>query len=113
MRTIIVGLESFKDTELNEFHKQSDSNTNRRAMEVMNRYNVDCYAAVIISPSWSKEDFQKAGDIMLDLGIKFVNLQPLTPLKGIGLSVKDEDLVIKKMILQNGISLTCPFVPVK
>lgn len=62
----------------------------------MNRYNVDCYAAVIISPSWSKEDFKKAGDIMLDLGIKFVNLQPLTPLKGTGLSVKDEDLVIKR-----------------
>ncbi|MBK6774222.1 MAG: cobalamin-dependent protein [Ignavibacteria bacterium] len=96
LRTIIVGLESFEDTELNGFHKQSDSNTNRRAMEVMNRYNVDCYAAVIISPSWSNEDFQKAGDIMLDLGIKFVNLQPLTPLKGTGLSVKDEDLVIKR-----------------
>ncbi|MBK6538668.1 MAG: cobalamin-dependent protein [Ignavibacteria bacterium] len=96
LRTIIVGLESFEDTELNGFHKQSDSNTNRRAMEVMNRYNVDCYAAVIISPSWSNEDFQKAGDIMLDLGIKFVNLQPLTPLKGTGLSVNDEDLVIKR-----------------
>ena len=96
LRTIIVGLESFDDTELNEFNKQTSSSINRRAMEVMNKYKVDCYAAVIISPSWSHEDFKKAGDIMTDLGIKFVNLQPLTPLKGTGITVKEEDLVISR-----------------
>ena len=96
LRTIIVGLESFDDVELNEFNKQTSSNTNKKAMEVLNKYKVDCYAAVIISPSWSHEDFKKAGDIMTDLGIKFVNLQPLTPLKGTGINVREEDLVISR-----------------
>lgn len=96
LRTIIVGLESFDDTELNRFNKQTSSNINMRAMEVMNKYNVDCYAAVIISPAWSSEDFKKAGDIMTELGIKFVNLQPLTPLKGTGITIKEEDLVISR-----------------
>jgi len=96
LRTVIVGLESFEDVELTGFNKQTSSNTNRMAMAVLNKYKVDCYAAVIVSPSWSAGDFRKAGDIMLELGIKFVNLQPLTPLKGTGLKVKEEDLVITR-----------------
>lgn len=96
LRTVIVGLESFEDAELQGFNKLTDSNTNRLAMSVLNKYKVDCYAAVIISPSWSTDDFMKAGDIMTDLGIKFVNLQPLTPLIGTGLLVNDENLIIER-----------------
>jgi radical SAM superfamily enzyme YgiQ (UPF0313 family) len=96
LRTVIVGLESFEDIELNDFNKQTSSNTNQLAMGVLNKYKVDCYAAVIISPSWDKSDFKKAGDIMIKLGIKFVNLQPLTPLKGTGLIVNENDLVINR-----------------
>jgi hopanoid C-3 methylase len=96
LRTVIVGLESFEDNELVDFNKQTDSNTNKLAMGVLNKYKVDCYAAVIISPSWDYNDFKKAGDIMLELGIRFVNLQPLTPLKGTGLQVNEEDLVIDR-----------------
>jgi len=96
LRTVIVGLESFEDIELNDFNKQTTSNTNKLAMAVLNKYRVDCYAAVIISPSWGLSDFRKAGDIMIGLGIKFVNLQPLTPLKGTGLIVDEEDLVVSR-----------------
>jgi len=96
LRTVIVGLESFEDIELLGFNKLADSDTNRQAMAVLNKYNVDCYAAVIISPSWGREDFIKAGDMMAELGIKFVNLQPLTPLKGTGLLVNEENLIIDR-----------------
>jgi len=96
LRTVIVGLESFEDIELNDFNKQTSSNTNKLAMAVLNKYKVDCYAAVIISPSWGLSDFKKAGDIMIELGIKFVNLQPLTPLKGTGLTINENDLVIDR-----------------
>jgi hopanoid C-3 methylase len=96
LRTVIVGLESFEDHELAGFNKQSDSNTNKLAMGVLKKYNVDCYAAVIISPSWDLSDFKKAGDTMLELGIRFVNLQPLTPLKGTGIQINETDLVIDR-----------------
>ena len=96
LRTVIVGLESFKDLELNEFNKQTTENLNREAMTILNKYRIDCYAAVIISPGWDHEDFRKAGDIMISLGIKFVNLQPLTPLKGTGIEVNDRELVIAR-----------------
>ena len=96
LRTVIVGLESFDNVELNEFHKQVSRDTNMAAMEVLNKFGVDCYAAVIVSPSWTKDDFKKAGDVMLSLGIKFLNLQPLTPLKGTGIVVDDKDLVVSR-----------------
>lgn len=96
LRTVIVGLESFDDMELKGFNKQTDSDINRLAMNVLNRYGVDCYAGVILSPSWTVADFKKAGDIMLSLGIKFVNLQPLTPLKGIELECDESSLVISR-----------------
>lgn len=96
LRTVIVGLESFDDIELTGFNKQTDSATNKMAMNVLNKNRVNCYAAVIISPLWNSDDFRKAGDIMIDLGIKFVNLQPLTPLKGTGITADKEDLVIDR-----------------
>jgi hopanoid C-3 methylase len=96
LRTAIVGLESFNDIELTDYNKQTNSCINRQAMDVLNKYKVDCYAAVIISPSWGLSDFKKAGDIMLELGIRFVNLQPLTPLKGTGIMENEENLVIDR-----------------
>ena len=96
LRTVIVGLESFDDIELTGFNKQTDSNINRKAMNVLNKYGVNCYAGVILSPSWTIADFQKAGDIMLSLGIMFVNLQPLTPLRGINIPFDESDLIISR-----------------
>ena len=95
LRTVIVGLESFDDEELEHYNKHSSRDINERAMKVLNRYGVDCYAAVITAPNWDAGHFQRAGDKMLELGIKFVNLQPLTPLKGTGIEVPDEHLAIR------------------
>lgn len=96
LRTIIVGLESFRDPDLMEFNKLTDIETNRQAMMILNRYAVDCYAAVIISPSWDYNDFKNAGNIMKKLKIRFVNLQPLTPLKGTGLDFPEDKLIISR-----------------
>ncbi len=96
LRTVIVGLESFEDHELDDYNKQTTRNINQLAMKVLNRSKVDCYAAVIVSPTWDHADFQRAGKIMLELGIRFVNLQPLTPLKGTGIEVSEEELVIDR-----------------
>lgn len=94
LRTVIVGLESFKDEDLDGFNKRTSRNVNEQAMRVLHENGVDCYAAVITSPDWTEEDFRVAGDKMLELGLKFINLQPLTPLKGVGFTVDEADLVI-------------------
>jgi len=81
---------------LNDFNKKTSRNINELAMEVLNNSGVDCYAAVIISPSWGHEEFEAAARIMNKLKIRFVNLQPLTPLKGTGISVDEGSLVVDR-----------------
>ncbi len=96
LRTVIVGLESFDDEELSGFHKTTNETINHQALSVLNRYGIDCYAAIIISPTWTKEDFARAYRIMRSLKIRFVNLQPLTPLKGIGMDIKESQVILNR-----------------
>jgi len=96
LRTVIVGIESFSDKELASFEKRTTAGINERALQVLKESGVDCYAAVITSPEWSDADFKEVGKKLLEMGIKFVNLQPLTPLKGTGIDVAEKDLVISR-----------------
>jgi radical SAM superfamily enzyme YgiQ (UPF0313 family) len=96
LRTVLVGLESFINKELSGFVKQTNSNINQQAVRVLNKYKVYCFAAVITSPSWDKNDFSHAGEILEELNIKFLNLQPLAPIKGTGLDIDDSSLVIDR-----------------
>jgi hopanoid C-3 methylase len=96
LRTVIVGLESFANEELDRYNKKTTESINHQAMNILNENQVDCYAAVIVSPDWSAADFKRAGEIMNRLKIKFVNLQPLTPLKGTQMNCTDEQLIINR-----------------
>jgi radical SAM superfamily enzyme YgiQ (UPF0313 family) len=94
LRTIIVGFESFNDAELNSLNKSTKAETNEKAMEILNIYGVDCYASVIAMPNWDKADFERATRKMIDLKIRFLNIQPLTPLEKTDIVFDDRDLII-------------------
>lgn len=94
LKTVIVGFESFSDNELADYNKEIDARTNEEAMNILNRYGIDCYATIIVSPEWGKEEFEHCRENLLKLGIHYVNLQPLTPLPGTEFTAKKEDLVI-------------------
>lgn len=96
LRTVIVGFESFDDDELDGFDKGIDAATNREAMTVLNRLKIECYATVILSPDWGHEEFAALDRNIRELGIRFINLQPLTPLPGTGMEVPDDQLVIPR-----------------
>ncbi|WP_289053539.1 B12-binding domain-containing radical SAM protein [Carboxylicivirga marina] len=96
LKSILVGLESFNNNELTNYFKNSNSLTNQRAVEVLNKNKIDCYAAIITSPAWTKNDFKQAYSIMNRIGLKFINLQPLTPLKGTDLPTEDSSLLIPR-----------------
>jgi radical SAM superfamily enzyme YgiQ (UPF0313 family) len=96
LRTVLIGLESFNNEELSGFVKQSSSNINQQAVKVLNNYKVECFAAVITSPSWDNNDFNRIGEILEKLNIKYLNLQPLTPIKGTGLDIDESSLIIER-----------------
>jgi radical SAM superfamily enzyme YgiQ (UPF0313 family) len=96
LRTIIVGFESFNDDELTSLNKKTLAETNEKAMQVLNAHGVDCYASVIVMPEWDKDDFARATKKMRQLGIKFVNIQPLTPLEKTDICFDDRRLLIPR-----------------
>ncbi|HRY83723.1 MAG TPA: radical SAM protein [Candidatus Cloacimonadota bacterium] len=96
LKTVIVGLESFSDNELNLYNKHTDAGTNEAAMRVLNKYGIDCYATIIVSPDWDRGDFERCKQSLLKLGIHYVNLQPLTPLPGTEFTVDDSVLLFPR-----------------
>ncbi len=96
LRTVIVGLESFFDAELERYAKGTDAKTNARAMEVLRENGVDCFATVIAAPDWGPAEFKACADKLIELGVNYVNLQPYTPLPGSGLDMKDDELLIPR-----------------
>ncbi len=96
LRTVIVGFESFNDQELQTLDKRSMASINEQAMKVLNSYGIDCYASIIAMPGWSKEDFAHATKKMVDLKIRFLNIQPLTPLEKTDIQFDDSQLIISR-----------------
>ncbi len=94
LKTVIVGIESFYDHELKSYHKNTDSKMNEKAMRILRSNNIDCYATIIVSPDWGKDDFDWCGRKIKELGIHYVNLQPFTPLPGTEKTVSEERMKI-------------------
>ncbi len=94
LRTVIVGFESFSDSELNQYNKNTSVALYRKTMEVLNREKIDVFATIIIPPHWGRENFREMVQVVKSLGIHFVNLQPLTPLPKTGISFNKDDIIL-------------------
>ncbi len=96
LRTVIVGMESFSDRELDEYRKNMAPDLNRQAMEVLNPLSVDCYATIILHPDWDRRDFDHMIKNLVSLGVHFVNLQPLTPLPETEMDYSGYELILDR-----------------
>ncbi len=96
LRTVIVGFESFLDDDLQAFKKGIDASTNAAAMAVLNRLGVECFATIILPPNWGRQEFHACGRRLRELKVKFVNLQPLTPLPGTGVRCDPATLLVPR-----------------
>lgn len=79
---VFVGIESFKQSDLNDFNKKTDVETSEKASEILYKYNVDLYAGTIVGPDWDRKDFKNFAKWIRKMHIRYVNLQPLVPLPG-------------------------------
>ncbi len=96
LRTVIVGFESFIAEELEQYGKRSDVSANRRAMEILRRLNVECFATIILGPDWDRSHFRRLEKELKALRIHFVNLQPLTPIPGTEFKAPEGTLLLDR-----------------
>lgn len=94
---IFVGIESFKQSDLNDFNKKSNVETSEKASEILYKNGVDLYAGAIVGPDWDKNDFRNFAKWIRKMHIRYVNLQPLVPLPGTAIYDDYKDrLLLKK-----------------
>ncbi|SMP66738.1 B12-binding domain-containing radical SAM protein [Anoxynatronum buryatiense] len=82
LEAVIVGLESSRPEDLDQYHKQTTLEENERAVAILHQYQVVVYATLILDPAFTPADFRRLGRWLRNLSLVFVNLQPLTPLRG-------------------------------
>ena len=82
LRAVIVGLESCDSKQLDDYNKRTNVEINEKAVGILKKYDVECYGTFILGLDWTKADFNALHKWIKKLGLVFVNLQPLTPLRG-------------------------------
>lgn len=82
LRAVIVGVESPSPGELEQYNKNSSVEINEKAIRVLSRHNIDCYATLILGIDWGDQDFERLYLWLKKQKLRFINLQPLTPLPG-------------------------------
>ena len=82
LRAVIVGLESCDSKQLDDYNKRTNVAINEKAVGILKKYDVECYGTFILGLDWTWDDFNALYKWIKKLGLVFVNLQPLTPLRG-------------------------------
>ncbi len=82
LSNIFIGFESVDDETLNDIHKDNSSEMNERAYYIAKKHDVAVTASFIVSPSFSKIDFEKLMSFVKRLKISVPVFSVLTPLPG-------------------------------
>jgi hopanoid C-3 methylase len=82
LSTILVGFESFRETDLAAINKSNSIAANEEAAKIMHANNIDIWGTFLINPEWDKSDFDALIDYVRHLKITFPQFTVLTPLPG-------------------------------
>ena len=80
VESVFVGVESFKQSDLDRFDKRMNVAVSEEAAHVLHRHGIDLCAGAIVGPDWDKADFDAFVTWIRRMEIRFINLQPLVPL---------------------------------
>lgn len=82
LERVFVGLEFFRDKDLNDIRKGSTLSDNKKAVEVLQGLGIEIYASFIVRPEFNEADFTAFGQYCRNLGLSFATFAVLTPLPG-------------------------------
>ena len=82
LQAVIVGIESVREKDLEAYHKKTTKTVNEECINILKELEIELYATLIIPLDFTKRDFKELTKWLKNLNVRFVNLQPLTPLPG-------------------------------
>ena len=82
LQAVIVGIESVRSVDLEDYNKGTTKEINGNCINILKSLEIELYATLIIPLDFTKADFKELTKWLKDLDVRFVNLQPLTPLPG-------------------------------
>ncbi len=80
--TVFVGLESFKQSDLDNFNKKSDIKMSEKASKILAKHNVELHASAIVGRDWDKEDFKNFSKWLHTIKYRYINFMSVCPLPG-------------------------------
>jgi len=96
---IFIGIESFKQEDLNNFGKCSNVELSVKASEICHKNNIQLHCSAIVGYDWDKNDFKEFVKwIKENLYFRYINFMPLAPLIGteVGHDYDDRLLIPRK-----------------
>lgn len=91
LKKVFLGLESFRDEELESLDKRCTVEKNNQAIEILHKNHVDPLGAFIIQPYYRKADFDALLEYMDKMKIYYSEFTVLTPFPGTELYDKVKD----------------------
>ncbi len=82
LQAVIVGIESVRASDLKLYNKRTTREINEKCIKILKALDIELYATLIIPLDFTVDDFRELTAWLRNLNVRFVNLQPLTPLPG-------------------------------
>jgi radical SAM superfamily enzyme YgiQ (UPF0313 family) len=82
LERVFVGLEFFRDEDLEDIHKGSTLRDNEQAVKVLQGLGINIYASFIVRPEFTRADFAAFRQYCRALELDFATFAMLTPLPG-------------------------------
>ncbi len=82
LQAVIVGIESLRADDLEDYRKGTTKEINESCIRILKDFDIELYATLIIPMDFTKSDFKDLRNWLRSQEVRFVNLQPLTPMPG-------------------------------
>ncbi len=96
LERVFVGLEFFRETDMDSVRKGSTVADNEQAIRLMRSMGIEIYASFIVRPEYTREDFAEFRRYVRGLKLNFATFSVLTPLPGTDLYQEVQDRMIDR-----------------
>jgi len=82
LRQVFIGVEVLDTEKMRSLHKYMEADSSREAIRILNANGIDPFAAFMVFPDFSEDDFRRILDYMDEMKIYFNEVTVLTPAPG-------------------------------